>query len=200
MNSWKLIPHTEALLAPDLDVMKWLNTPQHPSLSSLRGRVVMLHAFQMLCPGCVSHGIPQAQRVQALFSEDEVCILGLHTVFEHHDAMREVSLRAFLHEYRVSYPVGLDKPGVTSHIPQTMSSYQMRGTPSLVLIDRQGRLRLHAFGCPDDLSVGAAIGALLSEQLRHDQSSVVLEQSTLEAPKSPECTQDRCEVLEVEDS
>ena len=37
----------------------------------------MIEAFQMLCPGCVSHGLPQAQRIQHAFG-DAVAVLGLH--------------------------------------------------------------------------------------------------------------------------
>ena len=39
----------------------------------------------------------------------------------------------------------------------------MRGTPSLVLIDRHGLVRKHAFGAVDDLRIGAEIGALTQE-------------------------------------
>lgn len=49
-------------LAPTLDVMRWFNTPRPRALADLRGRVVVLHAFQMLYPGCVQGGLPQAQR------------------------------------------------------------------------------------------------------------------------------------------
>lgn len=149
--------------APELDVVQWFNTPAPLSLSSLRGRVVVLHAFQMLCPGCVSSGLPQAQRIAALFSGDEVAVIGIHTVFEHHDAMTPVALAAFLHEYRVRFPVCVDRPGDDGPIPRTMAAYGMRGTPSLVLIDRAGNLRRHAFGAEDDLKVGAEIGWLMAE-------------------------------------
>ena len=123
-----------------------------------------LHAFQMLCPGCVQHGLPQAQRIHALFDPGEVAVVGLHTVFEHHAAMTPVSLRAFLHEYRIAFPVGVDAPGKHGPVPQTMQAYRLRGTPSLLLIDREGRLRRHGFGAEEDLAVGAAIAALLAER------------------------------------
>ena len=45
----------------------------------------------------------------------------------------------------------------------TMQAYGLRGTPSLVLLDRQGRVRLQHFGSIDDLTLGAAIGGLLAE-------------------------------------
>gem|GEM_PF-3133559 len=41
--------------APELVVSEWLNTDSAPTLANLRGNVVLIEAFQMLCPGCVSH-------------------------------------------------------------------------------------------------------------------------------------------------
>lgn len=142
----------------------WLGVDAPLTLEGLRGRVVALHAFQMLCPGCVQHGLPQAQRIHALFDPAEVAVVGLHTVFEHHEAMTVVALRAFLHEYRVAFPVGVDAPGVGGPVPQTMGAYGLRGTPSLMLIDRDGRLRRQSFGAEEDMAVGAAIAALCAER------------------------------------
>jgi peroxiredoxin len=151
--------------APAWSTSAWFNTEGPLQLADLRGKVVVLHAFQMLCPTCVHHGLPQAQRIRAAFAPQEVAVVGLHTVFEHHAAMTPVSLQAFLHEYRVGFPVGVDAPGVGANdpIPLTMRAYGMQGTPTLVLIDRAGHLRRHAFGAEDDLVLGAAIAALIVE-------------------------------------
>ena len=46
-------------------------------------------------------------------------------------------LKAFIQEYRLKFPIALDQPNPASPIPHTMERYKMRGTPSLVLIDRQ---------------------------------------------------------------
>ncbi len=151
------------LAAPPLDVSQWFNVEQPFVLARLRGQVVVLYAFQMLCPGCVMRSLPQAQAVHQRFSGSGVSVIGLHTVFEHHDAMTPVSLEAFLHEYRIGFPVGVDahdRPGGT---PITMGRYQLRGTPSLVLIDRAGTIRLSAFGHIDDLTVGATLARLIDE-------------------------------------
>ena len=51
--------------APAWHTTAWLNS-EPLDLEQLRGHVVLLHAFQMLCPACVSHGLPQMQRVAAL--------------------------------------------------------------------------------------------------------------------------------------
>jgi len=149
--------------APPLLVERWFNSPHDITLESLRGKVVVVEAFQMLCPGCVSHGIPQAQRIQAAFGSADVVVLGLHTVFEHHAAMTPVSLKAFLHEYKVTFPVGVDLAH-ESGMPQTMRGYHMQGTPTLILIDPQGRLRKQWFGAASDLVVGAEIMRLLLER------------------------------------
>ncbi|WP_375756951.1 redoxin domain-containing protein [Corallococcus exercitus] len=150
--------------APEWRTTTWLNTPEPLTLERLRGKVILLHAFQMLCPGCVARGIPQAQRVAELFAGAPLAVVGLHTVFEHHEAMKLESLRAFLHEYRVKFPVGVDAPGEGGNpIPRTMEAYAMRGTPTTILIDAQGRLRRQLFGVHDDLLLGAELQTLLLE-------------------------------------
>jgi len=151
------------LPAPPLQVDQWLNTDTPVDLAALRGKVVLLHAFQMLCPGCVAHGLPQAQRVHKLFRRDDLVVVGLHTVFEHHDAMGPAALKAFVHEYRWTFPIGIDRPAASGAIPLTMQAYSLQGTPSLVLLDRRGHMRLHHLGAMDDLALGAALGQLLSE-------------------------------------
>ena len=80
----------------------------------------------------------------------------------HHAAMTPVSLDAFIHEYRLGFPVGVDEAGA-GDLPKTMEAYGLRGTPSLVLIDRNGYLRASHFGQVSDLQVGAEIAMLLSE-------------------------------------
>lgn len=151
--------------APELITSNWLNTTEKLSLEKLKGKVVAIHAFQMLCPGCVLHGIPQAQKLFETFSSDHVAVLGLHTVFEHHEAMEEKSLKAFLHEFRVKFPVGIDEPSKGSDIPKTMALYQLRGTPTWLLIDKKGELKVHAFGQMDELLLGAEVARLVLEDL-----------------------------------
>ncbi len=152
------------MIAPELCVSQWFNTGEDITLAGLRGKVVVIEAFQMLCPGCVAHGLPLAQKVQRAFPREQVTVLGLHTVFEHHDAMKPVSLEAFLHEYRITFPVGVDSEG-TDSIPKTMDAYQLRGTPSLLLIDKAGTLRANHFGEVSELRLGAEISTLLGEGL-----------------------------------
>ncbi len=176
--------------APEFIVGQWFNTPAPLTLSALRGKVVVIEAFQMLCPGCVAHGLPQAARVRAAFPSSAVEVIGLHTVFEHHGAMTPVSLRAFLHEYRIGYPVGVD---LHSHdgIPQTMRAYGMRGTPTLIVVDQAGTIRGHWFGQVADLTVGALIGDLLGARDRLAPTSAVAR----DAERAEDDCGDACEVM-----
>jgi hypothetical protein len=151
-------------LAPLWRTSEWLNTLVPIDLEAQRGHVVVACAFQMLCPGCVSHAIPQMKAVHALFGPQGVVVVGLHTVFEHHEAMTVTALRAFVHEYGIRFPVGVDLPADDGgYTPQTMGAYQMQGTPTLLLIDRSGQLRRQVFGHVSDLLLGAEIMRLVTE-------------------------------------
>lgn len=149
-------------LLPEWQVSDWLNTPRPLTLQSLRGRVVLLHAFQMLCPGCVSWGLPQAERVRQAFPQSELAVVGLHTVFEHHQVMNVEALQAFIQEYRWSFPIGVDQPDGRGGPSITMAQYGLRGTPSCLVLDQEGRVRLQHFGKIDDLVLGALLGNLMA--------------------------------------
>lgn len=150
--------------APAWRMSEWLNTQRPIDLEAQRGRVVVACAFQMLCPGCVSQALPQLKAVHRHFCPDDVLVVGLHTVFEHHEAMTVTALKAFLHENQILLPVGVDRhPPQGAPVPQTMAAYHMRGTPTWLLIDRAGKLRQQVFGHIDDLELGADITRLVLE-------------------------------------
>lgn len=147
---------------PPFHVSQWFNIAGTPGLEDFSGRVLAVEVFQMLCPGCVAHGLPQAQRIAATFDRDKVAVIGLHSVFEHHAAMQPVALQAFLHEYRIGFPVAVDEAG-TGPLPRTMAAWGLEGTPTLVLIGRDGRIRARHFGQVSDLAVGAHLMQLMLE-------------------------------------
>ncbi|HEU4361393.1 MAG TPA: TlpA family protein disulfide reductase [Mycobacterium sp.] len=146
-------------LAPELDVSEWLGAPS--SLESLRGRVVLIEAFQMLCPGCIRYGLPQVQRIHQLFPQ--VAVIGLHTVFEHHAVTGRDALEVFVAEFGIRFPVGIDRHDGDDTMPVTMRRYHLEGTPSTLLIDRTGRLRFSHLGAVDDLVLGVLLGQSLTE-------------------------------------
>ena len=189
--------------APQWSTERWFNTDADLSLASLRGQVVVLYAFQMLCPGCVSHGIPQAKRVHELFSDDPVSVIGMHSVFEHPEAMTPVALEAFIHEYRIPFPVAVDQPAEPpARMPGTMRTYGMQGTPSILLFDAEGALRRHVFGVYDDLALGRDIGQLIKEAIEgssSDATPLEKQKSDAEVLAEPSCDDSGCPVTPGED-
>lgn len=169
--------------APELAVSTWFNAPVPLNLERLRGRVVFLHAFQMLCPACVSHGLPQVKRVQTIFRDTDLQVVGLHSVFEHHAVMTPDALRAFIHEYRLTFPIAVDQPPDDGPIPKTMERYGMRGTPTTIIIGREGQVDYHGFGVEDDMVIGARLATLLAAPVRA---------LTALAAETAGCTSDGC--------
>lgn len=185
----------EKIKAPELITSGWLNTPQPVTLASLRGKVVLMHAFQMLCPGCVQQGIPQTQRIFDEFDPDRVAVIGLHTVFEHHEVMGRNALEVFAYEYRLRFPIGIDKPNEQHSIPHTMMTYHMQGTPTTILVDKTGHLRLHKFGHVSDLLLGVSIGTLLAEEVSDEELAAGSTDSAgNESDTQPGCDADGCRV------
>ena len=146
---------------PDFDVDQWLNSDTPLSLADFRGRTLYVLAFQLLCPGCVQEAIPQARKIADYFDPKEVAVVGIHTVFEHHEAQgRRDVLAAFLHENRIRFPVAMDRAGAGS-TPATFRAYGMQGTPTSLIFDRQGRLAMQHFGHADELALGSAITRIM---------------------------------------
>ncbi len=171
---------------PELSVTRWVNTRKPLSLAALKGKVVVVIAFQMLCPGCVQHGLPQAQKLAQQFADGEVIVVGLHSVFEHHAVMGPEALEAFMHEYGWIFPVGIDTPDGKG-LPKTMAAYEMRGTPTMLVFDRAGRLRRHYFGHVEDMRLAAEVMALVIEDANAPrEASVAIERKMHAALVSPD--------------
>ena len=184
--------NTRIALAPPLQVAQWFNTKLPLSLEGARGKVVVIHAFQMLCPGCVAEGLPQVKRLRDAFAGRGLEVWGLHTVFEHHQAMSPMALQAFIHEYRLDFPVAVDQPSASGHVPTTMAAWGLRGTPSLILIDRQGQMRMNHFGHLDDMRLGAAVERLLAEPAEAPAQAAEPESSGAQAAHLVGCTEAGC--------
>lgn len=180
--------------APELEPAMWMNSANPLSLKALRGHVIAIHAFQMLCPGCVSHGIPQALKMNALFAEHGLVTLGLHTVFEHHDVITPEALKVFLHEYKIPFPVAVDRASRSGPIPITMQNYGLQGTPSLVLIDRNGLIRLNHFGRLDDMLVGKFIGQIASEEQPNTIPNQLSKNKDSQVADKAACDLHKCEI------
>lgn len=171
---------------PELAVSRWFNTEEPQTLAKLKGRVVVLLAFQMLCQGSRKHGLPQAHRFTQRFAPREVAVIGLHTVFQNHEEMSPEKLEDFIEKSGVRFPIGVDAPAGAKP-PKTMTAYELRGTPSILVFDRQGRLRRHYMGEVDDIRLAADTMALaIEENDAPRERSVAIERALAAALVEPE--------------
>ena len=90
--------------APALEVTQWFNAPRPPTLADLRGRIVVLHAFRCCVPAASPTVCRRRRAIHERFAGQGVTVIGLHTVFEHHQVMTPDALAAFIHEYRLRFP------------------------------------------------------------------------------------------------
>lgn len=120
--------------APALAVDEWVRG-KPTTLNALKGKVVLLDIFQIICPGChAAH--PKIVRMQKRYKDDGLEVLGLAVAFELHGAQTPEKIRRYVDQKAYPYPVALDKGLI-----ETFRRYGARGTPYTVLIDRQGRIR-----------------------------------------------------------
>ncbi|WP_347360098.1 TlpA family protein disulfide reductase [Rhizobium sp. Leaf383] len=129
----------------------------------------------------------QVQCIERVFGHTDLQVIGIHTVFEHHAAMSPVTLEAFLREYRIKHPVGVDLADNRSDTPITMKRFALQGTPSSILIGRDGSVMHQQFGVEDELAVGALIATALPLRIPSPAS-----RSTVQDDGG--CAAGRCEV------
>ena len=106
-------------------------------------------------------------------------------VFENHKDMTPSLLEPFIKSESITIPILVDEPD-GSGVPKTMAAYGMQGTPTLLVFDRQGRLRRHYLGAVDDVRLGAEIMALCLEAPNAPREvSLAIEQRLADALVDP---------------
>jgi peroxiredoxin len=70
--------------APNLSVSEWIQG-KPTNIDKERGNVVLVEVFQVNCPGCFTHGIPQAIDMHVKYYQDGLKVLGVATAFEDFD-------------------------------------------------------------------------------------------------------------------
>jgi peroxiredoxin len=126
-----LQPVRQGISAPDFS----LHTLDGRSLalSSLRGKVVVLNFWATWCGPCKDE-MPSLQRLKESFKTGEFELLAITT-----DAQREAIAR-FVHSLGLAFPILLDETKDVS------AAFGVRGLPTTVLIERDGRLLARAVG------------------------------------------------------
>lgn len=196
--------------APLFLVSDWVQG-EPTNFDRLTGKVVLLEVFQVNCPGCFLHALPQAIDLHQRYSDKGLTVLGIATAFEDFDKntlenlLRLVKKQEVIGEtfnsldqhgilvdgrlpFSIPFPLTMDKlvkraAGVNAdeitafieeHLPnfgqqakdyqenitqqvrdylqkldyhaQTFELFNLKGTPSQILVDKKGILRDCTFG------------------------------------------------------
>ena len=127
--------------APELEISEWLRG-QATSLQKLRGKVVLLDFFQIICPGC--HRVhPHIVQMQEKYGKDGLQVIGIAVAFELQHIQKRQDIRDFVERTDFNYPVGIDKD-----FTKTFRAYKARGTPYAAIIDQAGNLKYLDFYNP----------------------------------------------------
>jgi peroxiredoxin len=100
---------------------------QDVSLGSLKERPVLLVFGTTWCPYCREE-IPHIKEIYRQGKEKKLEVLNIYI------NEPEAKVATFAAKHELPYPVLLDKDG------QVAERYQVRGVPTLVLLDRQGKI------------------------------------------------------------
>jgi cytochrome c biogenesis protein CcdA/thiol-disulfide isomerase/thioredoxin len=136
-------------------ITAWLNTPggQPLSLSSLRGKVVLVDFWTYSCINC-QRSLPHVEGWYSEYAKDGFVVVGVHTpefAFEH--VVSNVKAQAAA--LGVHYPVAVDDNYAT------WNAYSNQYWPADYLIDASGNVRSVHFGEGDYSTMGALIRQLL---------------------------------------
>lgn len=197
--------------APNFGVSEWVQG-MPTNFDHEKDHIVLLEVFQVNCPGCFMHAIPEAIDIYKKYSNDGVRVIGLATAFEDFDKNTVENLRmlaetgevvgetkkmlgaygqlidGYRYPHKIPFPLGMDMlakiEGEAGHeqimqiirpqIPdfesqpaeyqrqiiqkvrdyldakeytaETFERFGLQGTPSTILVDRNGILRHVSFG------------------------------------------------------
>ncbi|MDA8388994.1 MAG: TlpA disulfide reductase family protein [Nitrospiraceae bacterium] len=119
--------------APDF-TLKGINGKTY-SLSSLKGKVVVVDFWATWCPPCQA-SIPTFNRVYEQFKGKDVLVLGV-SINSGPDSLAKI--RQFKKAYKVQYTLLWDNKGVAD-------AYGVDSIPTAFIIDKNGVIRQHHLG------------------------------------------------------
>ena len=113
------------MIAPDI-TLQAIDGSQ-TTLSSLRGKAVLLNLWASWCPPCRAE-MPSMERLHARLKDKGVVVLGVDL----QEGKREVE--DFVREHKISFPVVLDRNGSAG------AAYGVRSIPTTFIVGRDGAI------------------------------------------------------------
>ncbi len=132
-----LIPARTAPHAPTLAAGNWVNS-EPLKLEDLRGRVVLLEFWTFGCYNC-RNTLPAIKRFDARYRERGLTVIGVHTPeFDREKKLENV--RSHVNSLGIRYPVVTDNNG------DSWRAFNTQAWPTVVILDKQGRIRFTHIG------------------------------------------------------
>ena len=117
------------------------------SLSALRGKVVLIDFWASWCVPC-RNDLPALEKIYADFRDRGLVLIGMDAG-EDQDTVTK-----FLQQTKLSYPI------ILAGEKEVLASYNVTAFPTLVLIDREGKIALYHVGSGSEAEVRAALAKL----------------------------------------
>ena len=141
--------------APEWSIREWTDGKAH-TLAALRGRVVVIDFWSIGCTPCRKITLPVMNRLHPRFANKDVSFVNIHSAGVEMHVVKE--LLALQHW---DFLVGLAQ-GDSETESTTNQRYGVRGFPTVVIVDRQGRVAFHS-GDDDKERIMAAMKATAEE-------------------------------------
>ncbi len=144
----------ETRSAENTDFMLLDLSDQPKRLSDFRGNVVLLNFFATWCPPCRDE-MPTLEALYQEYKQRNFVVLGVAG-----DTEGKKIVEPFVQDFHVNFPIVLDPQHKVS------TQYQVRGIPTIYLLDQHGNIAGMTVGGADWMSDGAKslIETLLDEK------------------------------------
>ncbi len=145
-------PSARDKVAPDFELPSMQGLQVH--LSQFRGQVVLVNFWATWCPPCRAE-MPSIERLYRAYASRGLEILAVDD-----ERVGSGVVEGFQRDLTLSFPILLDSAGDVSAL------YGVRGLPTTVVIDREGRIASVDFGARDwsDRAARELVEKLLAEK------------------------------------
>lgn len=126
------IPATEAESAPEIAEGDWINSDPL-TIKGLRGNVVLVDFWTFGCYNCVNT-LPTLKRFHENYSSKGLMIVGV-------ESPETSSERVFSNLVKAVQKRGIRYPVVTDYDMSTWRAYGVNAWPTVVILDKHGRIR-----------------------------------------------------------
>jgi len=149
-----LIAAGVARQAPALREGQWINS-EPTTLDNLRGQVVLVDFWTYGCYNC-RNTLPTLKRLDKTYRDKGLTIVGVHTP-EFGAEKVFANVQAAVAKHEIKYPVVTDVNG------DTWRAFDIEAWPTVVILDKQGRIRYSHIGEGAYAEQEAVIKTLLAE-------------------------------------